>query len=96
MNRTKLLGESKYFLAKRDNFFPCEQALSASKQIRCTLTSSMWDGVLGNLAHWKTGKLALLQNWHSGRQLYSGKIGTQVKLTHRQSTGKKLALLQNW
>ena len=27
MNRTKLFGESKYFLANRDNFFPCEQAL---------------------------------------------------------------------
>ena len=28
MSRTKSFGESKYFLANRDNFFPYEQALS--------------------------------------------------------------------
>ena len=35
MNRTKLFGESKYFLANRHSVFPCEQAL---RHLRATGT----------------------------------------------------------
>ena len=36
MNRTKLFGASKCFLANRDNFFPYEQALTLYNVVTCS------------------------------------------------------------
>jgi hypothetical protein len=54
MNRTKLFGQSKCFLANRDNFFPYEQALRACSywQKLSRLARKLFDKFTSEISPW--------------------------------------------